>query len=79
LNEGVTTMVEPESFPEDENGDVLRRMQANGDDLSKARDIDFSVVFHDEAAAKRFVELIDRNVARVALEHRSNETFGHCD
>ncbi|CAM4081886.1 ribonuclease E inhibitor RraB [Roseateles saccharophilus] len=42
------------TFPDDENGDVLRRMQANGDDLLKPRDIDFTVVLPDEPAALSF-------------------------
>jgi len=43
-------------FPDDENGDVLRQMQANGDDLSKARGIDFTVVFPREESANEFQE-----------------------
>ena len=42
------------TFPDDENGDVLRRMQAQGDDLSKPRDIDFTVVLPTEAATQAF-------------------------
>ena len=41
-------------FPSDENGDVLRRMEAAGDDLSQSRNIDFTIVFPDESAAKEF-------------------------
>lgn len=48
-------MTEPVFFPDDENGDVLRRMQANGDDLSKVRGIDFTVVLPNEENAKEFV------------------------
>jgi hypothetical protein len=39
------------TFPNDDNGDVLRRMAANGDDLTQARNIDFTVVFQSEASA----------------------------
>ena len=39
------------SFPDDENGDVLRLMLKNGDDLSAPREIDFSVIFPTEDAA----------------------------
>jgi hypothetical protein len=46
----MTTM----AFPDDENGDVLRRMEASGDDLSRSRNIDFTVVFPNETAAERF-------------------------
>lgn len=40
------------SIPNDENGDVLRQMLESGDDLSKPRDIDFTVVVPEEAAAR---------------------------
>ena len=49
-------MTELSAFPNDENGDVLRRMQANGDDLSKTRCIDFTVVFPSEEKAKEFMQ-----------------------
>lgn len=41
-------------IPDDANGDVLRRMLGHGDDLTQPRDIDFVVVFADEASAKEF-------------------------
>jgi hypothetical protein len=41
-----------ETFPDDENGDVLRQMQESGDDLSRPREIDFSVVFPGELEAR---------------------------
>ena len=41
-----------ETFPDDENGDVLRQMQESGDDLSRPREIDFSVVFPGELEAQ---------------------------
>jgi hypothetical protein len=44
--------------PDDDNGDVLRRMEAHGDDLTKSRDIDFMVVFPSEDAARQFSEQI---------------------
>ena len=39
--------------PDDENGDVLRRLEANGDDLTRPRDIDFTIVFPDESSAEQ--------------------------
>ena len=48
-------------FPNDENGDVLRQMMENGDDLSKARAIDFTVVFHDEPEAREFASHFEKN------------------
>jgi regulator of ribonuclease activity B len=44
------------TFPNDANGDALRRMVADGDDLTKARDVDFSVVFADGASAEEFAK-----------------------
>jgi len=44
----------PIDFPADENGDVLRRMQAGGDNLRQPRDIDFSLLFPDQAMAETF-------------------------
>jgi hypothetical protein len=41
-------------FPDDENGLALRNMTESGDDLTKARDIDFSVVFPTISAASKF-------------------------
>ncbi|HLJ25434.1 MAG TPA: ribonuclease E inhibitor RraB [Candidatus Angelobacter sp.] len=34
-------------YPNDSNGDALRRMEAQGDDLTIPRDIDFTVAFAD--------------------------------
>jgi Regulator of ribonuclease activity B len=41
-------------FPEDDNGDVLRRMAAQGKDLTKPRNIDFIVVFAHASSAEQF-------------------------
>jgi hypothetical protein len=43
-------------YPDDANGDVLRRMEANGDDLTRPRNIDFTVVFADENSAEQFAK-----------------------
>ena len=43
-------------LPDDENSEVLRRMAANGDDLTQQRNIDFTVVFADESSANSFIE-----------------------
>ena len=40
----------------DDNEDALRRMSANGDDLNRPRDVNFSVVFPTENAAEQFAE-----------------------
>ena len=43
-------------YPEDENGNTLRHMEAQGDDLTKPRNIDFAVVFPDGRSAEQFAE-----------------------
>lgn len=43
-------------IPDDENGEVLRAMLEDGDDLTVPREIDFHLVFGDEAAARAFAE-----------------------
>ena len=43
-------------LPDDENGDVLRAMLEDGDDLTLPREIDFHLVFGEEAAARAFAD-----------------------
>ena len=57
-------------FPADENGDVLRRMQADGDDLSKPRDIEFFFAFPEEQNATAFAEEI-----QISLRLRATVSF----
>jgi hypothetical protein len=42
------------TFPDDENGDVLRRMFEGGDSLSQSREIEFAHQFSDRRAAEAF-------------------------
>ena len=55
-------------YPNDDNGDVLRRLEANGDDLSLPRDIDFVVVFSDKDSADAFARKIRHLGYRVSSE-----------
>ena len=43
-------------YPDDATGDALRRMEAQGDDLTRPRNIEFTVVFPNENAAKQFAD-----------------------
>jgi hypothetical protein len=47
-----------QEFPKDLNGDVLRRMQSVGDDLSKPREIDFEHIFEKKEDAELFAESV---------------------
>ena len=53
--------------PNDYNGDVLRRLEAQGDDLSQPRDVDFNVVFPDEARASDFAHRFRREGYRATV------------
>lgn len=55
-------------FPMDENGEVLWRLAAHGDDLSIARDIDFSLDFDNEQAALECGVFLFRNEFKVQLQ-----------
>jgi hypothetical protein len=43
-------------YPDAANGYVLRRMEAQGDDLSSPRNVEFTVVFPHEKAARQFAD-----------------------
>jgi hypothetical protein len=47
-------------YPDDANGDALRRMEEGGDDLTRPRDIEFAVVFPDENTATQFAHHVCR-------------------
>lgn len=43
------------TYPNDDaNADALRRMEAQGDDLTRPRNIDFTIVFADASSAEQF-------------------------
>ena len=58
-------------FPNDENGDVLRRMQENGDDLSQPRTVEFTVVFASESSAEEFADHF-RRLGHIVSVRQSN-------
>jgi regulator of RNase E activity RraB len=43
-------------YPDDSDGDALRRVAASGGDMSKPMDIDFQIAVSDEATAKRVAD-----------------------
>jgi regulator of ribonuclease activity B len=43
-------------YPDDANGDALRRMEAVGDDLTRPRNVEFTVVFPNENSATQFAD-----------------------
>ncbi|MDB5429150.1 MAG: ribonuclease inhibitor RraB [Caulobacter sp.] len=59
-------------FPDDADGRVLKGMAAGGDNLTAPRDIDFSILFPSEAAARGFVNL--PQLQQYRLECRSYDS-----
>ena len=59
-------------FPNDDNGDVLRRMEENGDDLTRPRDIEFTVVFLTQEFADAFADHFRRLGHRVSVEETNS-------
>lgn len=47
------------TFPDDENGDILRQMQAAGDNLEAAREMNFAFVFKTQPEAERFASMVN--------------------
>ncbi len=54
-------------FPDDDNGDALWNMAQQGDDLSKKRGVEFTVVFSNEEDALKFGEFLLSNRQQVLL------------
>jgi len=50
------------------NSDTLERMKANGDDLTRPRDVDFTVVFPNESPAQEFAQHFRRLGHRTSVE-----------
>ena len=57
------------THPNDDNGDVLRRMEFHGDDLTRPRDIDFTVVFPSELSAEAFANHFRAEGYKATAEH----------
>ena len=55
-------------FHNDANGDALRRMEAQGDDLTRPRSIEFTVVFPNQNSANQFASHIGALGHEVSLE-----------
>jgi len=54
-------------FPEDNIGDALWKMQQAGDDLSIARELEFSVLFPTESLALKFGQLLLENNQKLSF------------
>lgn len=61
----------PSDFPNDDNGDALRNMKEAGDDLSKSRTINFSILFDSLDGAQRFLEVIQKLNVDASIEDDS--------
>lgn len=63
-------------YPKNDNGEALWNMKENGDDLSKKREINFSVIFPTEEKALRFAVTMLLAEQKVSLKkYESNTTM----
>ena len=62
-------MPDPIDFPDDENGNVFRRMVRAGDDLSKPRLVDFCHIFPERQQALAFAEIVDDRDLEVCIAY----------
>jgi len=60
-------MSDPSQIPNDANGDVLRRMLRDGDNLSKPRIIEFCHIFPERRQALAFAEIVDDRELAVSI------------
>lgn len=60
-------MTHRQTFPNDENGAMLRQMAADGDDLSVPREIGFTFIFPTEDAALKFAVLLLKHGQKVSF------------
>jgi hypothetical protein len=61
-------------FPNDENGDVLWDMSQKGDNLSKIREVNFSVIFPSEENAMQFAIQLLKNEMKVSFSEYKEST-----
>jgi hypothetical protein len=59
-----------EPLPDDADGDALRRLVADGSDLSRAMKIDFAVDVPHGQAARAFAESAERHGFRVTVSQK---------
>ena len=62
-------------LPNNDTGDALRRLTAKGDDLTRPRNIDFSVVFDEQSAANAFAERIREKGFQVSVDNTESASF----
>lgn len=60
-------MTNPPTYPDDENGAMLRQMADDGDDLSEPREIAFTVIFPTEDAALKFAVVLLKHDQKVSF------------
>ena len=64
-------MAEP-VYPADADGDALRRIQADGSDMSKPMDIDFAVAVPSEEAGNQVAHQVTSRGYRASVERDSS-------
>ena len=60
-------------YPNDDDGEVLRRIAADNNDMSKPMDIDFQVAVPDESAARHVADEASRLGYRTSIHFDDDE------
>ena len=60
---------DPQTFPDDENGDILFSIWKSGTDISTSRTVDFSIIFPTEELARSFAATLKPQRAEVEVCH----------
>jgi hypothetical protein len=60
-------------YPDNLDGDVFRRMEASGDDLSKPRNVDFEFIFASKEQAQKFSDKVHTTTGLKAEATRYDE------
>ena len=66
-----------QQFPDDDNGNVLWQMHEDGDDLTEAHEIEFSIAFQNQEKAETCAIFLLREEQKVTLfqDEDTNEWF----
>ena len=58
-----------QQFPDDENGDILYRIWKRGCDLSKPREVDFSMIFPEKVQAEAFAIELRASKGKIEISY----------
>ena len=64
-------------WPQDADGDVLRRMESSGFDFKTSADIDFNIDFNDWPPPKKFIDDLRKQFSKVIVYEPDEHGSGY--